>query len=224
AAAATLSGSSGSASGTSLFATAEPGEAAHAGSPAGHSVWWNWTASAAGQASFQTSGSGFDTGLGVYTGPSVTALTPTAENHNRTGLGTASRVYFQAAAGQTYRIAVDGAGGAAGAVALAWSLNTAAAADLSLTLSASPNPAVAGATASYTLTIANAGPTPGTNVIATVALPAGASIVSLPAGCSGSAPMVTCNVLLIESGAQASFALGVVLSGSGNETATASVT
>src|SRR5262249_30323743 len=94
AAAATPSGSSGAASATSLFAPLEPGESAHAGSPAGHSVWWNWTASAAGQASFQTSGSGFDTVLGVYTGTSVTALTPKAENDNGTGLGTASRVYF----------------------------------------------------------------------------------------------------------------------------------
>jgi uncharacterized repeat protein (TIGR01451 family) len=221
--AAALSGASGSVSGTSLFATTETGEPAHAGAPAGHSVWWTWTAPADGQASFQTSGSGFDTVLGAYTGPGVAALAPVAENDNGTGPGTASRIYFQAASGQTYRIAVDGASGASGAVALAWSLDTAAQADLSVTLSESPNPAPTGTTVSYTLTISNAGPKPATNVSATLTLPSGAGIVALPSGCSASSLIATCGVSLIEAGAQASFTLSVVLSASGNATASVSV-
>jgi hypothetical protein len=58
--------------------------------------------------------------LAVYTGTSLTALTQTAANDDSGGT-TQSRVSFTAVAGRTYRIAVDGYGGASGNVTLTWS-------------------------------------------------------------------------------------------------------
>jgi hypothetical protein len=115
----TLSGASGSVSGTSVGATKESGEPSHAGSAGGASIWYRWTASASGTLTVDTLGSGFDTVLAAYTGTSVSALTSIASN-NDFGSGQQSRVAFRVTAGTTYRIAVDGWSGASGLVSLNW--------------------------------------------------------------------------------------------------------
>ena len=66
-----------------------------------------------------TAGSPFDTLLAIYTGTTLTGLTPVASNDNVAGLST-SQVMFEAVAGRVYQVAVDGKAGSSGAVALNW--------------------------------------------------------------------------------------------------------
>jgi hypothetical protein len=66
-----------------------------------------------------TSGSGFDTLLGVYTGTDFSSLTQVAVNNNSTAGVTWSKVRFAATAGTTYYIAVDGSNKASGRFSLA---------------------------------------------------------------------------------------------------------
>jgi hypothetical protein len=73
----------------------------------GASVWWNWTASASGQTTIDTQGSDFNTLLGVFTGPAQNQLRLVAGNDDFEG-NQWSRVTFDAAAGTTYHIMVDG--------------------------------------------------------------------------------------------------------------------
>jgi hypothetical protein len=125
-----LSGASGSAGGSNVGATKESGEPALAGNSGGASVWFAWTAPSSGAASVSTSGSGFDTLLGVYTGSSVSALSLVASNDDTSDTDRTSIARFNAVAGTTYRITVDGylgpnSGQAAGPIALSWTLETA---------------------------------------------------------------------------------------------------
>jgi hypothetical protein len=120
----TVSGLPTSTSGTNVGANKETGEPNHAtnGNVGGASVWWFWTAPSSGGVKVSTVGSGFDTILGVYTGGAVNALTRVTytEDYSDDAPGVVtSSVSFQVTAGATYRIAVDGYGGATGAVALA---------------------------------------------------------------------------------------------------------
>jgi hypothetical protein len=119
AAATAVSGSSGTVSGTSVGATKESGEPAHAGSAGGRSVWFRWTAPVTGTFSFDTFGSSFDTLLAVYSGTAVNALTGVASNDDAGG-GYQSKVTFRATSGVVYRIAVDGYSAASGSVKLSW--------------------------------------------------------------------------------------------------------
>ena len=107
----------GTASGTTVGATKEPGEPNHAGIAGGHSIWWTWTATASGSATITTASSSFDTLLAVYTGTALSALTAVASNDDANGT-TQSQVVFTAAAGTTYRVAVDGYGGTSGSVSI----------------------------------------------------------------------------------------------------------
>lgn len=125
-----LSGTSLAATGSNAGATKETGEPQHAGSAGGKSVWWTWTAAAAGTVTIDTFGSVFDTLLGVYTGTSVNALTAVASNDDAPGVYQSS-LSFTAVAGRTYQIAVDGWGGQSGAITL--HLTAAAAATLKAT-------------------------------------------------------------------------------------------
>lgn len=104
-------------SGSNLGATLEPGEAFHADSPSGRSVWWTWTATANGSVVISTEGSTFDTLLAVYMGNSVSSLVSVISNDDDGGKKT-SRVLFRAIGGETYRIAVDGFQGESGDIAL----------------------------------------------------------------------------------------------------------
>ena len=123
--ASTLTGTNGSASGSTVGATEEPGEPDHAGNPGGASIWFSWQAPMNGTFSFDTVGSGFDTLLGVYTGSSVANLTLVAGDDDIGGGSFQSAVQFAASAGTTYQIAVDGyrdqeGNLEAGSVVLSW--------------------------------------------------------------------------------------------------------
>ena len=115
-----VTGLAGSASGSTRGATRQGGEPLHASVSGGGSIWFCWTAPTNGPFTFDTTGSSFDTLLGIYTGAAVNALTPVVSD-NDSGGSFASRVTFDAVSNTTYRIAVDGAVGALGVVKLTWS-------------------------------------------------------------------------------------------------------
>src|SRR5262249_14968001 len=120
--------------GTNVNATGEPGEPIHAGvSLPMKSVWWQWTAPAAGEVTINTDGSEFlfDTALAVYTGDSVSQLTEVASNDdvNLAANEIWSQVKFMAVPFTTYHIAVAGTFGDSGAIQLNLVLNSAPVAD-----------------------------------------------------------------------------------------------
>lgn len=115
-----LSGSSGSVIGVSRSATKQSGEPAHAGKAGGASVWFSWSPSASGWYGFSTAGTSFDTLLGVYTGGSVGSLTRVSSNDDISKSVLQSQAGFYATTGTTYRMAIDGYAGAAGAYQLSW--------------------------------------------------------------------------------------------------------
>jgi subtilisin family serine protease len=114
---AVITGTTTTASGSNVGASKETGEPAHAGNAGGKSVWWTWTAPVTGAVTISTLGSDFDTLLGVHTGASVSALNLIAANDNQ-GFFPFSSVSFSASAGTQYQVAVDGFGGASGAIQL----------------------------------------------------------------------------------------------------------
>ena len=106
-------------SGSNRYASREPGEPRHAGTLGGKSVWWSWAAPASGGATVSTSGSRFDTVLGVYRGDSLSNLVFVAGNDDAPSTTSGeSAVTFNVVAGTIYQIAVDGYDLAAGDVAL----------------------------------------------------------------------------------------------------------
>lgn len=98
---------------TSTF-TREPFEPLIRGNPGGHSGWWDWTAPVSCPVIVTTAGSDFRTLLGVYTGNAVNALTGIVTQIAGGGVGDFCSVSFNAIAGTTYRITVDGYLGATG--------------------------------------------------------------------------------------------------------------
>jgi hypothetical protein len=117
-----VTGSTGSTNASSAGATRQSGEPTHVNNTYTMSIWFDWTAPAAGRYRFDTVGSRFDTLLAVYTGSAVNALTLVGQNDdvNTAGGIVWSQVPFLAAAGTTYRIAVDGYTGQGGSVTLNW--------------------------------------------------------------------------------------------------------
>lgn len=186
------SGMTGSASGSTAFASKESSEPNHAGNPGGRSVWWRWTAPATGQVALDTHGSAIDTLLAVYTGTSVGALTPVASSDNDGSVNGGSGLYFQALAGVEYAYAVDGKNAAAGSVALTWHLNTAATANLRVSTSITPATVAAGDTVAFGITLVNDGPQPATNARATGTLPSQFVYQSGDANCSVVGANFTC--------------------------------
>jgi hypothetical protein len=86
-------------------ATTEPGEPSAQGIPGGASVWFDWTAERSGGAEFSACWGIEERGLiGVYTGEAVGALTPAPRIFGRGPC----EYGFQAIAGVTYRIQVEG--------------------------------------------------------------------------------------------------------------------
>ena len=106
--------------GTTIGATAEAGEPAHAGSDAAHSVWFRYDATDTRTVTIGTCGSEFDTVLAVYRGSSPATLEPVKADDQSgcAGYG-ASKLSFDAVAGTTYWIALDGAFGESGRYRLA---------------------------------------------------------------------------------------------------------
>ena len=110
-----LPGLSGRRSATNVRATGEPGELDyHGGAAADNSVWFTWTPteSAPSAVRLVNVAGGLSPGIGVYTGDSPGALTPVG--------GGPAEVLFNAVAGTTYRIAVDGNAGSTGPFDLKW--------------------------------------------------------------------------------------------------------
>lgn len=101
--------------GDSTTATKETNEPVHGGNSGGSSIWLSWRAPATGNIQVNTIGT-FDTLLGVYTGSVVNSLYTVASNDDFGSPN--SQVNFNATAGQSYNIAVDGYDGASGTVLL----------------------------------------------------------------------------------------------------------
>lgn len=104
--------------GTNVNATSQSGEPGTCDIGGGKTVWWRWTAPQTQITTLATLGSDFDTVLAVYTGSAVSALTPVTCNDDLPGGIFSSEVTFQATAGTTYQIAVDGYAGDEGIIAL----------------------------------------------------------------------------------------------------------
>jgi hypothetical protein len=146
---------------STLGATKEPGEPDHAGNPGGASVWFSWRAPADGRWRFYTPNATFNTLLAIYTGISLSSLTPVASNDDLAWNNWTSSVTFDAVEDTTYLIAIDGrkepwSGVNSGDYSLWWEL-------LGPTASSSANDDFASA---ITLTKAH-GPITGTNTAAT---------------------------------------------------------
>ena len=108
-----LTGTYGASAATTVRATGEPGELDyHGGAIADNSVWFQWTpaTSAPARVRLLNVAAGLLPGVEVYTGVSLGALSTVAEG--------ATSAAFNAVAGTTYRIAVDGNGGSTGAFTL----------------------------------------------------------------------------------------------------------
>jgi uncharacterized repeat protein (TIGR01451 family) len=208
-----ISGSSGSSTGVNLLAslsTDSPLPVSAGTSP----VWWTWTAPASGQVTISTAGSNFQTQLAAFTGNSLTTLNPIASGANVSASVPTSQVLFEAQSGVAYQWAVGSAGIPTGQINLQWNLNTSAAANLSSSISG-PTSASAGATVSYLLSVKNSGPQTATNVGLTLSIPAGASIASVPAGCTSGGTTVTCSVATVANGATASWSVQLTINASG---------
>lgn len=117
-----ITGTSGAIAGNNSGATKETGEPNHAGKTGGPSVWYKWLPAESRRATLSTTDSDFDTLLGVYTGSSVNNLTEVASNDDADGTLQSSAT-FDAQAGVTYYIAVDGFGGATGNINFRWHLD-----------------------------------------------------------------------------------------------------
>jgi hypothetical protein len=126
-----LNGGYGSRSANNTFATKEAGEPNHAGNVGGKSLWFCWTAPNNQPVTIDTIGSSFDTLLAVYTGNALATLSVVASNDDIvSGQQLQSTVTFTPTSGTTYRIAVDGYGGASGIVTLNWDQSGAPGPDL----------------------------------------------------------------------------------------------
>lgn len=87
-------------------ATSEPGEPAHAGFSGAATAWYSWTPTSSGTATIETTQSDVDTVLAVYTGNTLTSLTPIASNDDASGSTTTSKLTLNFTQGTAYRIAV----------------------------------------------------------------------------------------------------------------------
>lgn len=79
---------------------------------AGHTIWYQWEATATGFVTVGSCGTSFEADIGIYTGVAVNALTEIADDSNG-GPGCSSggrQATFRAVGGTTYAIAVDGNG------------------------------------------------------------------------------------------------------------------
>ena len=120
----TISGASGSFSGTTVGSNGEGGEPVVPAGGAVNSMWYSWTAPASGTFNFGTCNTtvntttNYDTSIGFYTGTAVNALTTIGgvddtANCNTSagaggGAGLGSVLSFPVTSGTTYRLQIDG--------------------------------------------------------------------------------------------------------------------
>ncbi|MEO8649692.1 MAG: hypothetical protein ABI539_11055, partial [Acidobacteriota bacterium] len=107
-----IGGESGDLVGYTQDATREEQEPVYAGVPSSHSVWYRWTAPRNGRFKFTLADSDFDTTLSVFKGTGFGNLVLVAENDNLP-VAVFSQVTIDAAAGEIYRISIDGRSGLA---------------------------------------------------------------------------------------------------------------
>ncbi len=159
----TLTGTSGQTTSNNDGATRETNEPFHEGLVTSSSVWWEWTAPVSGMVTFDSMGSSFPSLVAVYTGPSISSLTPVIDDDVALDLET-----FDATGNVTYLIAVDidSTLGNTGDVDLSWNL-TPGTADIGVSLSADAGVVEVGESVFFTATISNAGPQWATNVTLT---------------------------------------------------------
>ena len=111
-----LAGTSVATDGSTVGATAQPGEPDHGHSGGSATVWYSWTAPQAGTVTLDLCGDSYHvSGASVYTGTSLGGLTEIAAGY--------CRLSFAAANGTTYRIAAASEPEYAGDFALALSLH-----------------------------------------------------------------------------------------------------
>lgn len=109
-----ITGRSAVVSATNAQATVEPGEPQILNRTGGKSLWYRWTAPAAGRFQIGVSSDGFDPLLAVYTGSALNALTLVGASDDAdteagaTSNYTGSLVTLNATAGTTYQIQVEG--------------------------------------------------------------------------------------------------------------------
>ncbi|MCI0539042.1 MAG: immunoglobulin domain-containing protein [Verrucomicrobiales bacterium] len=108
-----LNGTSATATANSLGATKEVGEPDDFFNTGSKSLWWTWTAPAAGAAVISTAGSTFRALIGVYRGTTLSNLEQVTY-----GFGGLSSAVFGVERGHTYQIAVDSERGAYGDIRL----------------------------------------------------------------------------------------------------------
>lgn len=103
-----LASSGGSVVTSTTFATFQADEPQHAGVlAADHTLWWTWTPAEDTVGFIDTSGSGFDTVVAVYTGNRVDELVEIASINN-VGSKQDAFLFFPAQRGVGYRIAIGG--------------------------------------------------------------------------------------------------------------------
>lgn len=106
----TISGVTGTFTGTNVAATKESGEPTHALNRGGGSIWYKYTSPGNGVLVLTTLGSGFNTLLAVYQGTALSNLKLVAANDNldeNNVFSPASRVRIGAKTGDVFYIAVD---------------------------------------------------------------------------------------------------------------------
>ena len=86
-----LSGITGTVVGSTVGATRETGEPVPDPNASGNTIWFTWTATFSGSASFDTRGSDFDTYIAVYTGTRIDRLTFVAETTSTSSSGARGR-------------------------------------------------------------------------------------------------------------------------------------
>ena len=116
--------------GTQVFATRsgkDPGEPNHCGVVGGSSYWLSYVPGSTGIMMLDTAGSSYDTLLAVYLdnglGNGYASLVSVACDNNSGTNGLTSKLQFNATAGLTYYIVVDGVNGAYGTAYLNYDLN-----------------------------------------------------------------------------------------------------
>ncbi len=106
------------------YASRENGEPDIAGNKGGHSVWWTWTAPATGTVTINTSGSQFNTLLGVYSGTALTNLTVVTNSDGAKLASGVAYLKFNVTKGAQYRISLDGYNGQSGTAVFAFTFST----------------------------------------------------------------------------------------------------